>query len=80
PCWPTMKKPATLCCCIEWQALFIMSNTCGAELVFIEDQRITVKVVGDHKAEHKGKITSMTAVAQKPKDVETAIAGTVFLV
>ncbi len=46
----------------------------------IEEQRIRVKVAGDHKTEYKGKITSMTSVPQKPKGVETAIAGTVFLV
>ena len=50
----------------------------GAELTFIEDPSVVVKVVSDRKVEYNGEVTSMTAVAKRLKGIDTAIPGTVF--
>ena len=49
-----------------------------AELVYVDDPTVSVKVVGAHKVEYNGEITSLTAVAKRLKGVETAIPGPVF--
>ena len=50
----------------------------GAELAFVEDPTVIVKVAGDRKVEYNGEVTSMTALAKRLKGIDTAIPGTLF--
>ena len=50
----------------------------GAELEFVEDPTVIVKVAGDRKVEYNGEVTSMTALAKRLKGIDTAIPGTLF--
>lgn len=50
----------------------------GAELSFVEDPTVIVKVAGDRKVEYNGEVTSMTALAKRLKGIDTAIPGTLF--
>lgn len=39
----------------------------GAELIYVEDPTLVVKVVSEHKVEYKGEITSLSAIAKSLK-------------
>ena len=43
----------------------------GAELVYIEDPNLTVKVVSERKVEYNGEITSMSAISDRIKGYPT---------
>ena len=50
----------------------------GAEIVFIDDPSIKVKVLDDRHIEYKGETTSMSALARRLKDFDHAIQGTLY--
>ena len=43
----------------------------GAELVFVEDPTVVVKVVGERKVEYNGEITSLSAISDSIKGYST---------
>ena len=50
----------------------------GADLAFIEDPSITVKVINERKVELDGEITSLTAATKKLKGIDKAIQGPLY--
>ena len=50
----------------------------GAELTFLEDPNIKVKVVDDRHIEYKGETTSLSALAQRLKGFSHPVQGTLW--
>lgn len=50
----------------------------GAELTFVNDKDVRVRVTDNRSVEYKGEITSLSRAAQRELDVEWALQGPVY--